>query len=295
LSASLTSACVLIAICVLPRAASAQKWLEEYRNGNYQAAADELHPLVIRQSLMLPYSNPLPLKHLATMYAQGLGVSLDFVVACSLAQAARMGTEYAVHEYVGRADKYDALTKEADEFVLRHCAGLSAADRLAATNSMTCFAFGMPEDVLTLGSDVVRVGRGGIRLDGADADQHGTAMLDVCLQRVLRVRAVTIASPPDAAPGVRPRDFVEIIGWLLDPTPENSGLRYVLQWRLYELSGKWGGVVAHLRIDATNDWRQTTMPADFDERLTMDMIRSGHVRWRLDGLSDWVMLPDERQ
>jgi hypothetical protein len=206
-----------------------------------------------------------------------------------------MGTEYAVHEYVGRADKYDELTKEADEFVLRHCAGLSAADRQTATNSMTCFAFGMPEDVLSLGSDVVRVGRGGIRLDGADADQRGTAMLEVCLQRVLRVRTVTIASPPHAAPGVRPRDFVEIIGWQLEPKSEHSTLRYVLQWRLYELSGKWGVVVAHLGIGVTNDWRQTTMPADFDERLTMNMNRSGHVRWRLDGLSDWVMLPEERR
>jgi hypothetical protein len=288
----------VIAVCVLPNSVFAQTWADAYRQGDYQAAADELHPLVIRQSLQPPFSDPEPLRHLAVLYGEGLGLSQDPIVACSLAQAARMATEQLAPEYVGRIAEYVSLQKDADDFVVRRCAGLSHEDGMTAINSMSCFAFGMPEGLLTLGSREVRVGRAGIRLDGTEAYEQGARMLDVCFQRVVRVRSLTIAPPPDAAPGVRPRDFVEVIGWVLDPKSENSALGYVLQWRLYELAGKWGVVVAHLDIGVTHDWRKTTMPGDFDARLSMEMIRSGHVRWRMEGTPPKrgrIMLREEHQ
>jgi hypothetical protein len=156
----------------------------------------------------------------------------------------------------------------------------------------------MTEGVFSLGSREVRVGRGGIRFSSSDADEQGTTILNGCLHRVVRVRVVTIVSPPDAAPGVRPRNFIELLAWRAMSAFGGSAMQYVLQWELYELREKSASVVAHEEIDVTSDWRKTTMPADFDASLTMEMIRSGHVRWRMEGAPPkrgWIMLPERWQ
>jgi hypothetical protein len=49
-------------------------------------------------------------------------------------------------------------------------------------------------------------------------------------------------------------------------------------------------------VASTTELPDPTVPADFDTRLAVEMIRSGHIRWRLDGRPPkrgWMMLDPE--
>jgi hypothetical protein len=50
-------------------------------------------------------------------------------------------------------------------------------------------------------------------------------------------------------------------------------------------------------VEQMDRWPVPALPQDFDERLTIEMIRSGHVRWRMNGAPPtrgWIMLPEEK-
>jgi hypothetical protein len=202
---SLVRLLILTVLCALPHTVWAQSWVEAYRAGDYKTAADLLHPLVIQLIVQPDYGDPDPPRHLATMYAQGLGVTQDLIAACSLAQVVSMATNFGAPRYAQNITAYDAAMKEADGFSRKHCDGLSHWDRMAASVSIGCFAFGMPEEVLTLGSEAVSVGRGGIWLRDGLPERPENLMN--CLELIARARAVTIEPPADAAPGVGPRSF----------------------------------------------------------------------------------------
>jgi hypothetical protein len=79
--------------------------------------------------------------------------------------------------------------------------------------------------------------------------------------------------------------------------PGTSAPIYVLRWQLYEVRGKKVEVVAGEMFDETDHWPEPGLIQKFDERFSLEMIRSGHIRWRLDGAPPkrgWIMLPDER-
>lgn len=286
---------ILAALCALPCTASAQPWAEAYKAGDYQKAADLLHPLVIQIMHQPDMADPNPARHLATMYAQGLGVPQDLIAACSLAQAAYSANQMAAPKYAENIQAYDASIKEADAFINKHCDGLSAWDRMVASVSIGCFAFGMPEKVLALGPEAVSVGRGGIWL--RDALPERPQQLMSCLERIARVRAVTIEPPSDAAPGVAARHFIELLGWTGGQGVGGAAPRYGLQWQLYQLRGKKFEVAAMEFVDETDHWPEAGLTEKFDDRLTLEMIRSGNVRWRLDGTPPkrgWIMRPEEK-
>jgi hypothetical protein len=91
---------------------------------------------------------------------------------------------------------------------------------------------------------------------------------------------------------------VELIAWHVglkrepDSTPE-----YSLQWHVYELRGGAIEFVTREVLD-TSRWPAATLAPDFDTRFHVEMIRSGHVRWRMDGAPPkhgWIMLPNAKQ
>ena len=284
---------MILALCGLPCAAAAQPWADAYRTGDYQKAADLLHPVVIEPFIELTSTDPVPARHLAMLYAQGLGVARDPIAACSLAQISEMATHMAAPQYAQNISAYEAALQESQRFVREHCERLTRQDRLAASHSLGCFAFGMPEEKLTLGRQTVWVGRGGIRL--AEVPEEGTPDLG-CPQFVARLRALTIPPPSDAAPGVRARHFVELLAWQVGKDQRDS-VTYVLQWQMYELRGEKIGSSAREQLYSIGKWPQPTLPPEFDARFSVEMIRSGHVRWRMDGAPPkrgWIMLPDEK-
>ena len=294
-SMSLKRLLFLVVLCTLPGTASAQPWADAYRAEDYRTAADLLHPLVSQLQMQPESADPDPARHLATMYAQGLGVSRDLMTACSLAQVAGMATQMAAPKYAQNIAAYDASLKDADAFISKHCDGLTERDRTVASLTTGCFAFGMPEELLTLGTQTVQVGRGGIRL--ADAPDDKPDPILNCPLLIARVRALTIVPPADAAPGVIARHFVELLYWQGGQKEGASTLIYVLQWQLYEVLEKKIQFPTMEELDVTDKWPTPALPQNLDARLTLEMIRSGHVRWRIDGKPPkrgWVMLPEEK-
>jgi hypothetical protein len=292
----LRHASAVAALCALPCAASAQTWADALKKGDYQTAAALLQPLAIQALLPLTPADPEPVRQLALMYAQGLGVPVDPVMACGLAQVSGRAIQPGAINSVGDIAAYEARVKAGDDFFHRCCDTLSEYDR-ANADRIGCFSFGMPDETLTLGSDAIRVDRAGIRLV-SDTSNRFEAPVN-CPQLIARVRALTIEPPADAAPGVKARYFVDVLAWSAGQSSDDAkALRYVLGWQLYELRGKKLELVTLQELDFRDAWPSPALPPDFDTRFTIEMIRSGHVHWRMAGAPPkrgWVMLPEKQQ
>ena len=270
----------LVVFCVPPAPASGQAWADAYAAGNFEKAADLLHQVLI-DSAADPLSGvPEPYRHLAVMYADGRGVSKDGIAACALAQMAGHATMMtAPKRYSADIRAYDAAVKDGDEFIRTHCDRLTQDERLTADASLGCFALGMPEQTATVAGRSVRIGRRGISFADGNEDRWE---LYGCPQLVAHVRTTSIAPPDDAAPGVGVRHFVEVFSWMIgskEPSPV-----YMLRWDVYEVTEK--------RIHffptgdpffATSSWPKRGLPVEVEKGLSLDMIRSGHVRWKLEG------------
>ena len=63
---------------------------------------------------------------------------------------------------------------------------------------------------------------------------------------------------------------------------------------MFELRGQKVESVAIEHLYSVDRW-PPALPPDFDERFLLEMIRSGHIRWRLEGAPPkrgWIMLPE---
>jgi hypothetical protein len=289
---SMRPACGVIALLLCAPAAPGwqQTWKDAFQAGDYRRAADLLHPLIA--DFERQFDDPEPFRHAAILYAGGLGVPRDPIVACALAQMADIGMQ-SRPPAADTLEAYQAAEKERLRFVQDHCGRLSAEQRRAASLSMGCFAFGMPEQEMSLGARTVHVGRLGIRLEGDDTTPDG---LPDCPWIVARVSVRAIEPPADAAPGVRARHLLEMFSWHGGRSPDGA-IRYGLRWIVQEVVGTKLELVAMADLAEAAVWPNPPLPSGFDGRLTVEMIRSGHVRWRLDGQPPkrgWIMLPEER-
>lgn len=270
-----------------------QSWAEAYQAGDYQKAADLLHPIVAELTLMFESHDPEPFRHLAVMYARGLGVGRDPVVACALAQMAGGALHMLAPRFADSPLAFQTAIAESEQFQGELCGPLSNEERMAAGHAMGCYAFGMPEEVLTVGEHSVRVGRRGIAL-ADDGDEKLRGLLD-CPLIVARVRVTALQPPDDAAPGVKARHFLEMFSWHGGWNPRDGRAMYELRWHVYEMRDDTLEMVGMWPLDAASIWPRPALPADLDARLTLEMIRSGHVRWRLDGAPPkrgWIMLAE---
>jgi hypothetical protein len=290
-------AIIVLSFCALPVTASPQPWADAYKAGDYNRAAKLLLPLVLDFERLIDSANPAPARRLALLYAQGRGVPRDPIAACSLARLANMATQNEAPQFGNNIAGWNAHIEASEQFVHEQCDGLSHEDFLAASRSVGCYAFGMPEQVLTVGGQSVRVGKGGIRM----ADEpfpEGSAPDFGCPQTVARIRPLTIAPPLDAAPDVRARHFIELISWGLGGDRRAGTRTYSLQWQVFEVRGSQIHFLPAERLRSSGTWPEPIpeLPSDFDAHFTMEMIRSGHVRWKLDGAPPkrgWLMLPEE--
>ena len=274
--------CRVLAVVLLaipPASASAQAWSDAYTAGNYEKAVDLLQQSVIDATQdMLMSGPPEPYRHLALMYADGRGVSKNEMTACSLAQMAGIATMMtAPNRYGADIPAYDAAVKHSEEFTRTHCEPLMPDDRLTAGRSMGCFAFGMPEETAIVAGRSVRIGRRGISV--ADSNEEPWELYG-CPQLVARVRTTSLAPPEDAAPGVAARHFIEVFSWSVGT--KDASRVYVLRWDLFEVADK------RLHLFAASDalvtrssWPGRGLPTEVENGLTLEMIRSGHVRWKL--------------
>lgn len=280
---------IVMALFALPCTAAAQTWVDAVGRGEYETAAAILHSLVTDQQRRMLFDDPAPPRQLAIMYAEGLGVERDPVTACTLAQVARMASHYAGGRYAEDVRAHAALVKEIQQFARDRCDVLSPDDQRAATHAIGCPAFGMRETEFAVGGHAVQVGRTGIRL----TSQADSAVDFGCPQLVARVGPRTVPPPAGAATGVEARHFLESLVWVPHGADEAPG--YALEWRMYEIEASGPRLALIEVLEATPRWPQPALPPDLDARLTIEMIRSGHVRWRLDGAPPrrgWIMLPE---
>lgn len=272
-------------MAIVPCAAAAQPWREAYTRGDYRKAADLMHPIVVDPETVLP-ADPAVAEYLAVMYARGQGVPRDPVLACSLARFANKTAEVQSQDYIEATTRTARLADE-------HCSQLSDDDRRVASGIMGCFRFGLQEQVLELGGRRVYVGRLGILLEGANPPTSVSDGTLDCAQQFAQVRAATIEPPRDAAPGVAARHFIEVFAWFEARGKFQRGL----MWHVYELQGETlQPVLAELLLNKPGlDWAPPGLPREIEAGLTMQMIRSGHVRWRLEAsppLRGWILLPE---
>jgi hypothetical protein len=146
-----------------------------------------------------------------------------------------------------------------------------------------------------MGGHTVRVGRTGTAL--ADAADDKTLDFANCPVLIARVRAFSVTPPEDAAPGVKTRHFLEILSWQRGRNPQDGSVSYELTWDVQEVQAGKLQHVAMQPLMTSTLWPRPALPTDLDARLTLEMIRSGHVRWRLDGAPPkrgWFMLPEAR-
>jgi hypothetical protein len=199
-------------LCLLSGGASAQTWQEAVKKGDYQTAAALLQPLAVQSLLDVNWKDPEPARQLAVMYQQGLGVSKDPVLACGLARkfSSIVTLQPGQINTIDDFNASQARLKAAETFARIYCTSLSAADSESA-DRIACLTFGMPDEVLTVGTEALRVDRAGIRL--ASDDSRRSEIPTNCPQLIARVLARSMEPPADAVSDVKPRHFVEVLAW----------------------------------------------------------------------------------
>ena len=253
-------------------------WTDAVRAGQYEKAAALLHPIVMVAEYNLTSQDPAPARQLTLMYARGLGVRQDGVGACALAQLAGIVTRSSAPKYARDPRGYDAALEEADRFINEHCSPLTEAGRRDATAAIGCYALAMPEDYVTLGNKLIRIGRQSIGVVDAP-EQHTIGPLN-CPLYIAAVRPTTVLPPPDAVPGTRERHVVELLFWGAQTV---AAPRFSLRWHAYELCGDRMQVAAVADVRSAVPWPESPVPPNLDSLVAVAMDRNGRVRWQVSG------------
>ena len=284
--------------CAVPAAAWGQPWLDAYKAGKHRQALDLLYEHVSHPEQLFP-GNPEALRLLAEMHREGVGVQPDPVGACSLAQdaeeAIRMNPAGRPLSTITDARAYEARQKEAEDFTSAVCGLLSPADRVSAARSRGgCYGLGMPEATIAVGSHSVRVSRSGVVPAGTpDRDMGG---LPMCPLAVALVRSRTIDPPEDAPSYLGPRHFIEVFAWRRNHVEPQTDGTFALGWLLFEVRSNEVMPVATEMVLASSSITGG-LPPDVGGRITFQMVRSGHVLWRVAGAPPkrgWIMVAEVR-
>lgn len=269
----------VVVFCALPTVASAQAWADAYRVRDYEKAADLLHQVLIYQESGQDFASLLPAyRQLALMYADGFGVVKDPIAACMMAYRADAATKSAPKLFGSDVGAYEAGVRESEWFVATYCDPLTEDDRLTAGAMTPCFAFGMPERTEKLGGRTIRIGRRGVEFADSDPGRRG---IFTCPQLIAHVRVTSVEPPPDAAPGVKARHFIEIFAWEARRSVPASSL----WWEIYEVRDKRILFFKFQDLVTRTGWPERGFPADVERGLTLEMLPSGTVQWKLEGES----------
>jgi hypothetical protein len=277
----------------LPVSAQAQPWRDAFEAGDFKAAADALHP-VVAQSLRgdAPPGDPAPARTLAAMYAHGWGVDRDPVQACSMAYLSRIGAETSpLKPY----ERWEAQLDDAMRLVDHHCDALSREEHLTALETMVCPRFGLEIGEVTVGPHTVRIDRRGLSVVGDGV--FSSPALECPVVATAGVRAIAVEAPQDALPGIGSRYFVESLDWhmVVPQNPEHEQ-GFELRWTLFEVTPAGVWLAASAPIAWSPSWPRPQQPVD--PALTLEMVRTGHVRWRIEGRPPsrgWLLRPGSEE
>ncbi len=273
---------ILAALFMLlsPAGAAAQSWLDAYNAGDYRTAAALLRPLVIEPPPEQMFPDASAAEHLASMYAHGLGVKSDAVLACSLFQIA----ELAAHAEGSVAQDVESYRREGArraQFITRreaHCDRLSETERADAGVLLGCFTDDFdPYHFELAGDHTVDVMRGGVRVRYGKTGSVQPLPANGCIADVPLVRYTRTEGPP---PTTASRHFIEVYSW----SRVNREGRRALVWHLWEIVGGevQGRAMETLATHAGTDWPPPALSfAVADVRL--EMTAAGEVAWQFNG------------
>jgi hypothetical protein len=209
------------------------------------------------------------------MYAGGLGVPEDRVMACALFG---LGTGAAAYQH----GETHAVPVTARRLLEEHCLRLSQDERRESMDLAGCFRDGPARQSLQLGrGHRVEVGRTAlvVELNGRRR-VHGLTGLTGCVQQIPLVRVTSVAAPKGS--NRRNRQFIEVFAW-------RSGMRdgravRTLEWRALEVKGT-NLIVAARAVLATAEgsaWPAPPVPEPV-RSVRLRMLKSGQVRWQTAG------------
>jgi hypothetical protein len=287
---TLALSCIVLATTA---SASAQPWRDAYARGDYDAVAAVLQPVVANLMEYERSGDPEPASVLATMFAQGRGVERDPILACALARAAAMAARMAPPNRSATFETYRTRQVWGEQFEATHCSFLSEEDRQASFQAMGCYGFGLTAQVVDVGPYRVYLTRSGPSLEpwaGERPAQVG------CFSMIAGVRVTSLLPPGDAAPDVDPRHFVELFGWQPMFGRAAQPIAYGLAWIAYEIAPTGVLPAEPQTLVVSSQWPRAGLPQEIASAVSMEMIRSGHVRWRIADAPPrrgWIMRPSE--
>jgi hypothetical protein len=266
----------LFTIACAPHVA-AQPWRDAYQAGDYRTAAALLHPLVMDQQL---FADPRATERLASMYAEGLGVAVDAVLACALfdyAAHSERGQPGRIPHDLGSFFEQQSRRAQLEEARASHCSRLGAPQQAEAGRLLGCFTADFPSQHFELGtSRAIDVTRGGIVVRNGQEESRDNLNLDHCITEVALVRYTRADA---AGPSPAARHFLEIYAWTR--VWRDGRAARALVWTLREVIGSHAvfRALETLVDNGTPAWPAPPLSFALAD-VALIMAPSGDVTWR---------------
>lgn len=260
--------------------AAAQPWRDAYETGDYRAAAALLHPLVMDRPPEQLFADASATELLASMYAQGLGVPADAVLACALFDFAARSDSGKPGPLPHDLDGFLAQRSrraQLEEMRASHCGRLDAPQQAEAGRLLGCFTADFPGQHFDLGAGrAVDVTRSGIvvrtgKEESLDNLDVGNCTAEIALVRYTRAEAETTSTAV--------RHFIEVFAWTR-VWREGRAAR-ALVWTLREVIGAHA-VLRAMETLVDNDtpaWPAPPLSFALAD-VALKMAPSGDVTWR---------------
>lgn len=265
---------VALVLATVPVVAT-DSWSVALKRGDYAEAATLLQRAVFeppqtgRPGQAATPADPVALKELAALYADGKGVARDEVLACGLARAHAAA--------VARGKRLTAATSRATQnLVEKYCGSLPPADRAAAFATMTCPRIGLDRHApiqLDKGWSIQFNDRSAtIARDGQVRDQALPGDL-VCRAQVLLLRHSRVG-------GKGARHVIEQV--TAQSAWRGGVLTREIVWQLYEVRGLELDLAAVQRWQEPGSaWPAPPLPEAIARGVTFTMRSSGEIDYAI--------------
>jgi hypothetical protein len=250
--------------------AATDSWSVALKRGDYAEAATLLQRAVFEPPQTAKGADPVALKELAALYAEGKGVARDEVLACGLARAHAAA--------VARGTRLTAAASRATQnLVERYCGALPPADRASAFATMTCPRIGLDRHApieLEKGWSIQFNDRSAtIVRDGQVRDQALPGDL-VCRAQVLLLRHSRVG-------GKAARHVIEQV--TAQSAWRGGVLTREIVWQLYEVRGLELDLAAVQRWQEPGSaWPAPALPDAIARRVTFSARGSDAIEYTID-------------
>lgn len=259
---------LVAALAVLPATAAGETWRDAFQAGDYPRAAALLHPLVLDRADAVVLPEAEATEHLGLMYAAGLGVTADGVMACALLDLAHAAA---------RAERNDRASARIDQRRAAHCSRLGESQRREAAGLLGCFTSSFPDHTFTIarGHDV-EVTRRGLRVRFEEIETTEQLTLFACAAEVPLVRYVRVEPRTRDLPA---RHFIELFTWSRLSFDGRPGRGFI--WHVREIVAASARPVAmEILVEApAATWPSPPVTPGLTH-VEMKMDAQGNVRWR---------------